>query len=242
MSEHELVLVEDRGTFLEITINRPEKLNSLTQETVDALEQAYQRFETGPWAAAVLTGSGDRAFCAGADFNSPPPNDGPAYPNLGTPLSKPVIAAVEGYAVGAGFVLSQGADITVAGEGSQFAYPEAHIGVTGGGATFITTRVPTKVVADLLLTSRFYSAERALAAGLISELVPQHQALAKARELAELIAGNSRDCVIALKTLIDRDTQRSTVESTQFTARATKNTTDKSVLTARRGLKGNGQV
>lgn len=193
----ELVLVEDRDGFLEITINRPEKRNALTQATVDALAEAWLRFEEGPWAAAVVTGSGEKAFCAGADFNDPPPNDAPAYPNLGTALTKPVVAAVEGYAVGAGFVLSQGCDIVVAGESAQFAYPEASIGVTGGGATFITTRVPTKVVADLLLTARFYPAPRALAAGLVSELVPDGQALTRARELASLIAANDQNCVRA---------------------------------------------
>lgn len=233
-----LVLVEERGEVLEITLNRPKKLNALNQPTIEALAAAWEQFEHGSYRVAILAGAGGRALCAGADFDDPPTDDDPAYPNFGTPLSKPVIAAVEGYAVGAGFVLSQSADITVATRSSKFAYPEASIGVTGGGATFISTRVPTKIVADLLLTGRFYSGERALASGLISELVEDGQALEKARELADKIAGNSADCVAALKALIDRDTQRSTIEGTQFSGRVTRNTKDRSVLRAKRGIKG----
>ncbi len=69
----------------------------------------------------IISGAGGGAFCAGADFNDPPLDDSPAYLNFGVKLTKPVIAAVEGYAVGAGFVLSQTADIAVAGAGAQFA-------------------------------------------------------------------------------------------------------------------------
>lgn len=235
---HETVLVEDRGDVLEITINRPAKLNAITQDVVDGLALAYERFELGAWRVAVLTGAGNRAFSAGADFNDPPTNDSPAYPNFGTPLTKPIVSAVEGYAVGAGFVLSQSTDIVVAGESARFGYPEARIGVTGGGATFLTTRVPTKVVADLLLTGRFYEAPRALAAGLVSELVPDGTALDKAREIASLIAANRADAVTALKALIDRDTQRSTIEGAQRASLWTANTQDRSRLRESKGIKG----
>lgn len=239
MSEQEpVVLIEERGAVLEITLNRPHKLNAVNQPLIDALAAAWAQLESGPYRVAILTGAGGRALSAGADFDDPPTDDDAAYPNFGVPLTKPVIAAVEGYAVGSGFVLSQSADITVASRSSKFAYPEASIGVTGGGASFITTRVPTKIVADLLLTARFYSAERALAAGLISELVEDGQALDKARELADRIAANDAGCVTALKALIDRDTQRSTIEATQFAGRATKHTRDRSVLRASRGIKG----
>lgn len=236
-TDAEPVLVEDRGGVLEITLNRPAKLNALNQEMVDALAAAYRRFEAGPWGAAVLTGAG-RAFCAGADLGAPSENDAPAYPNFGTRVSKPVVAAVEGYAVGAGFVLSQVADLAVAGQSAQFAYPEARLGVTGGGATLLTTRVPTKVVADLLLTARFYPADRALAAGLVSEVVPEGQALAKAREFAELIAANDADCVAVLKSLIDRDTQRSTVETAQLAAVLTGPVNDNARLDRSKALGG----
>lgn len=237
-SAEPVVLVSERGAVLEVVINRPARRNALNQETADALGEVYRRFEAGPWRALIISGAGDRAFCAGADFDDPPPNDAPAYPNFGVKLTKPVIAAVEGYAVGAGFVLSQTADIAVAGRSAQFAYPEASIGVTGGGATLLTTRVPTKVVTDLLLTARFYPADRALAAGLVSEVVPDGHALAKARELADRIAANDPDCVTALKGLIDRDVQRSTVEGAQLTANLTVATKDKSRLKAKRGIKG----
>lgn len=236
-SEDAPVLLDDHTTHLEITLNRPDTLNALTQEVVDALGDAYQRFEDGPWHVAVVTGAG-RAFCAGANFNEPPTNDDRAYPNFGVPLSKPVIVAVEGYAIGGGFVLTQAADIVVAGRGAKFGYPEARIGVTGGGATLIATRVPTKVVADLLLTARSYDADRALAAGLVSEVTEQGGALAAARELAGLVAANSLACVRALKGLIDADTQRSTVEAAQRVGALTAGTRDRSVLAKLREAKG----
>ena len=237
-TQQDVVLVEDRGAILEITLNRPDKLNALNQDVVDALEAAWHRFEEGPWGAAVLTGAGRRAFCAGADFTGPPSDDGPGYPNFGVKLSKPVVVAVEGYAVGGGFVLTQAADIVVAGRSATFRYPEASIGVTGGGATLIATRVPTKAVADLLLTARPYTAEQALRAGMVSEVVEDGQALTTARELAETIAGNHDACVRALKALIDRDTQRSTIEAAQTAADATAATRDRSVLAALRESHG----
>lgn len=225
-----VVLLADHTEFLEITLNRPAKRNALTQEVIDLLAAAWDTFEEGHWPVAVVTGAGGRAFSAGADFDTPPTNDDPAYPNFYRPMTKPVIAAVEGFAIGAGFVLSQSADVVVASRTSEFGYPEASIGVTGGGATFLTTRVPHKVVADLLLTARRYDAERALQAGLVSELVEQGEALDAARALARRIAGNDANCVRALKSLIDADVQTSTIEAAQRAGRATAATKDRSVL------------
>ena len=227
------VEVTDHGAFLEVTINRPAKRNALDQATIDALAAAWDTLEEGPWEAAVLTGAGDRAFCAGADITDPPSNDDPAYPNFYRPMTKPVVAAVEGFAIGAGFVLSQSADIVVAGRGASFGYPEASIGVTGGGATFLTTRVPHKVVADLLLTARRYDAERAREAGLVSELVDSGEALGRARELARAIAANHRPSVRALKALVDADVQRSTIESAQRAGRLTADSRDRDGAFAR---------
>ncbi|WP_054953272.1 enoyl-CoA hydratase/isomerase family protein [Flaviflexus massiliensis] len=231
------VIVTERGPVLEIKINRPDKRNSLTQEAVDALGEAYDLLETDPFAAGIVHGEGTKAFCAGADFNAPPPDDSRAYPNFTIKLSKPIIAAVEGYAVGAGFVLSQSCDIVVAGKGAQFGYPEARIGITGGGGTLIASRVPTKVAADLLLTGRFYEAERAREAGLVSEVTETGNALTLARELADQIAANHAPSVQLLKTLIDRETQTTTVESAQLLGTLTTNTRDVSRLTSSQGLK-----
>lgn len=230
MSETDVVIVEDRETHLEVTINRPAKRNAINQEVVDKLAAAWEQFEQGPWAAAVVTGAGDQAFSAGADLYDPPHDDDPAYPNFGTPVTKPVVAAVEGYAIGAGFVLSQASDICVAGDQAQFAYPETRIGTTGGGASLLTTRVPAKAVYDLVLTARRWPADRALAAGLVSEVVPAGQALAKARELAGLLAENDRDALLALKALLDADVQRSGIETAQRISRATRHTVNRDKL------------
>ena len=232
------IIVTERGAVLEIRINRPHKRNSLTQEAVDLLGAAYEKLEANDFAVGLVYGTGDGASCAGADFNTPPKDDSRAYPNFTIKLTKPLVAAVEGYAVGAGFVLSQSCDIVVAGDGAQFGYPEARIGVTGGGGTYIASRVPTKVAADLLLTGRFYTATRAREAGLVSEVVERGKALAFARELADQIADNHGPSVRLLKALIDRETQTTTAESAQFLGLLKAHTSDSSRLQVSKGLKG----
>lgn len=235
------LVVTERGPVLEIKINRPEKRNSLIQETVDALGAAYELLEAGPYEVGIVYGEGTKAFCAGADFTNPPRDDSRVYPNFTVKLSKPLISAVEGYAVGAGFVLSQSTDIVVAGKGAQFGYPEARIGITGGGGTLIASRVPTKVAADLLLTGRFYDAGRGREAGLVSEVTEEGEALTVARQLADQIAGNHGPSVRLLKALIDRETQTTTVEGAQWLGTLTAHTSDINRLTNSQGLKGAGR-
>lgn len=233
-----LVLVGEHDGYLEIVLNRPEKLNALNQQLIDELTVALEKFETGNWAAAILTGAGERGFCAGADFNDPPEDDAKMLHGFGIELSKPLIAALHGHVVGGGFVLSQTADIVVADETAKLSYPEAHIGVTGGMATFLSTRAPFHAVSQLLLTALPFDAQASLTAGFVSELVPAGQHVKRAHELAARIASNDLECVKALKALLGADVRRSTTEVAQLSSQLTKYTTNRDNLIKNRGLKG----
>jgi enoyl-CoA hydratase len=152
----------------------------------------------------VLTGAGG-AFCAGADLKAMTRShpgeslragdlDMSAIPALlkGRRLSKPLIAAVEGPAIAGGTEILQATDIRVAGESARFGISEARWGLfpLGGSAVRLTRQIPYTVAADLLLTGRHISAAEARQIGLIGHVVPDGQALARALELADLIAAN----------------------------------------------------
>jgi enoyl-CoA hydratase len=166
----------------------------------------------------VLTGAGG-AFCAGADLKAMTashPGDSFAGGGWdlsvieallkGRRLSKPLIAAVEGPAIAGGTEILQATDIRVAGESARFGVSEARWGLfpLGGSAVRLPRQIPYTVAADLLLTGRHITAAEALDMGLIGHVVPDGQALAKALELAELIAANGPLAVQAiLRTIRD---------------------------------------
>ncbi len=110
-----------------ITLNRPEKMNALSNGLVAELRQAFQRLQDSDDRVAVLTSAGDRAFSVGADLKDPPrdPELWECMPGVGVMLDKPVIAAVHGYCVGGAFCLVEFADLAIADETADFFYPEA---------------------------------------------------------------------------------------------------------------------
>src|SRR5215212_8206480 len=114
-----------------ITIRRPEKMNAINKQVALDLQQAWARFAASDERVAVVTGEGDRAFSAGADV-SDLPELWRSIPGIGAELDKPVIAATSGYCIGGAIVLVQMCDVCVAAERTQFVYPEAKLGFTGG--------------------------------------------------------------------------------------------------------------
>ncbi len=198
-------LIERRGHVLIVTMNRPQVRNALSGPMMTLLTQAWDQVDSDPGIrVCVLTGAGG-AFCAGADLKAMSRShpgesfragelDMSAIPALlkGRRLSKPLIAAVEGPAIAGGTEILQATDIRVAGESARFGISEARWGLfpLGGSAVRLTRQIPYTVAADLLLTGRHISAAEAREIGLIGHLVPDGQALAKALELAGLIAAN----------------------------------------------------
>lgn len=214
-------LVELQGHTLVVTMNRPEARNALSGEMLAIMEQAWERANTDPDVRVViLTGAGGY-FCAGADLkamSASAPSDrfesGEFDPSVikallkGYRVTKPVIAAVEGPAIAGGTEILQGTDIRVAGESARFGVSEVKWGLypLGGSAVRLVRQIPYTVAADLLLTGRHIKAPEAKEIGLVGHVVPDGQALAKAHEIADLIAANGPLAVQAvLKTMRDSE-------------------------------------
>ena len=204
-------LIERRGHVLIVTMNRPAVRNALSGPMMELMRQAWDTVDGDPGIrVCVLTGAGG-AFCAGADLKAMT-RDHPGArlgeldvsviePLLkGRRLSKPLIAAVEGPAVAGGTEILQATEIRVAGRSARFGVSEARWGLfpLGGSAVRLPRQIPYTVAADLLLTGRHITAAEALEIGLIGHVVPDGQALARALEIAEMIAANGPVAVQAI--------------------------------------------
>jgi enoyl-CoA hydratase len=206
-------LIEQRGHVLIVTMNRPAARNALSGPMMALMREAWDRVDADPGIrACVLTGAGG-AFCAGADLKAMTashPGDQFAAGDTdlsviepllkGRRLTKPLIAAVEGPAVAGGTEILQATDIRVAGESARFGVAEARWGLfpLGGSAVRLPRQIPYTIAADLLLTGRLISAAEARDIGLIGHVVPDGQALARALEIADLIAANGPVAVRAI--------------------------------------------
>ena len=201
------LLFERDGHVATVTLNRPEARNALSSEMLVRMEAAWVEIDEDPQIrVAILTGAAGH-FCAGADLKAMAaghPDDEwtprfAADPDLHWRAllrhfqpGKPLIAAVEGYAVAGGTEILQGTDLRVAGEGAIFGVAEVQRGLfpLGGSTARLRRQIPYTVAAELLLTGRQMRAAEAKDVGLIGQVVPDGQALAKARELADRIAAN----------------------------------------------------
>jgi enoyl-CoA hydratase len=215
-------LVERDGHVLTITMNRPGRYNAMTLQMFARMADAWVAASEDPDVRVIiLTGAGGN-FSSGMDLRAmsgdvDPTDDldvsarmkedsGFIYRGLLKTYrpTKPVIAAVEGNAIAGGTEILQGTDIRVAGEGARFGVSEARWSLypMGGSAVRLARQIPYTEAADILLTGKHIMAAEAKELGLIGHVVPNGQALAKAREIADVIAGNGPLAVEAiLKTL-----------------------------------------
>lgn len=202
-------LVEQDEHVLVVTMNRPEARNALSTEMLKIMREAWDRVdEDDSVRCCILTGAGG-AFCAGADLKAMTANhpgessfDAARIEPLlkGRRLTKPLIAAVEGPAIAGGTEILQATDIRVAGESAKFGVSEARWGLypLGGSAVRLPRQIPYTLAADILLTGRHLRAEEALRIGLIGHVVPDGQALTKAKEIARTIGANGPLAVQAM--------------------------------------------
>jgi enoyl-CoA hydratase len=206
-------LIEQRGHVLIVTMNRPDVRNALSGPMLAIMQQAWDRVDNDlEIRVCILTGAGG-AFCAGADLKAMTashPGDsfssGAFDPTViepllkGRRLSKPLIAAVEGPAIAGGTEILQATDIRVAGRSARFGISEARWGLfpLGGSAVRLVRQIPYTIAADLLLTGRHITAGEAREIGLIGHVVDDGQALARAIEIAEMIAANGPLAVQAI--------------------------------------------
>ena len=203
------VLVQRRGHVQVITLNRPEQRNALNRDVALAVAAAVDELdESDDLRVGVLTGAGT-TFSSGMDLKAFLRGEDPSIEGRGlcgiceTPPVKPLIAAVEGWAVAGGFELLLACDLVVAGRTAKFGVPEVKRGLVaaGGAAILLPRRMPYALALELLLTGDPLDAERAAAVGLVNQVVDDGQALTAAIALAERIAANGPLAVAVTKQL-----------------------------------------
>src|SRR5215204_6187200 len=210
-SRYQNLLYEQRGAVTLITIDRPERMNAIDGATHRELVDAWDRFRADDDAyVAVLTGAGDKAFCAGGDLKAAfegdePPVDvrpeelaahargerpGVLGPSRWTDIYKPTIAAVNGVAYAGGLEWACWTDLCVADEHATFGVTcrRWNIGLGDGGTQRLPRIVGYRVAMDLILTGRVIGAHEALRIGLVNEVVPRGRCVIRARELAGALA------------------------------------------------------
>lgn len=208
-----------------ITLDRPEKRNALTSTMIDQIAHGLVAHEEDPEVRViVLTATGDRAFCAGMDLGGVsgsgprPAGDRPGKTIYSRLLQhgscKPMIAAVNGAAVAGGFELMLACELVVSADHARFGLPEVARGlVAGAGGTFLPLRIPRAIAYELALTGQPISADRALALGLVNQVVPGDEVLTTAMELARTIAANSPHAVRVTRGLLRDATELPTEQA-----------------------------
>jgi crotonobetainyl-CoA hydratase len=212
MSPLSFCRAERDGRLLIVTINRPEVMNALHRPASLELTEVFDDFANDPelW-VAIVTGAGDRAFCAGNDLKFQAAGNDTTLPPSGFggltgrfDLDKPVIAAVNGLAMGGGFELALACDLLIAVETAVFALPEPKVGLaaTGGGLLRLPRQIAVKQAMGMILTGRRVTAAEGMAFGFVNEVVAPGQALTAARRWADEIMTGSPMSVRASKQLV----------------------------------------
>ncbi|RSM47101.1 enoyl-CoA hydratase [Amycolatopsis balhimycina DSM 5908] len=198
------VLAEQRGHVLLVTLNRPEARNAVNRAVTTGVGEALEYAEdTADVWCVIITGAGDRAFCAGADLKAAAAGelggDDERLRRWGFAgyvthhISKPTIAAVNGFALGGGTEITLASDLAVAADSAAFGLPEVKRGIFAGagGAFRLPRQIPDKIAMEVMLTGEPLSARRALELGLVNRIVPFDELLPAAFALADRILANA---------------------------------------------------
>ncbi len=210
---YEYCKVEREGRILVVTMNRPEVYNALHAPAHNELAGVWDDFAADPdlW-VAILTGAGDKAFSAGNDLKytaqggkGTPPPTGFAGLSMRYDLEKPLIAAVNGFAMGGGFETALSCDIILAADTAKFALPEVKVGLfaAASGVQRLSRQIGRKPAVDMMLTGRTVSAEDGARLGFVNEVVAPDALMARAREKAQEIASVSPSSVKATKRVLN---------------------------------------
>lgn len=209
MSEKKFCTVQDEGRVRIVTMNRPEVLNALHADANEELAGVWDEFAARDdlW-VGIVTGAGPRAFSAGNDLKVQAsgkrrPNPAQGFGGLANrfDLDKPLIAAVNGVAMGGGFEIALACDIIIAAENAVFALPEPRVGLIAGagGVHRLPRMIPQKQAMGMMLTGRRVGAAEGFALGFVTEMVAEGEALAAAKRWAGLILECSPKAVRASK-------------------------------------------
>ena len=213
------VNVEQQGAVAVLTIDRPKALNALNPEVLADLKAAFEGIDQNTARCVVLTGAGDKSFVSGADIGSMSTMtkaEGEAFGKLGNDIflmienfPLPVIAAVNGFALGGGCELAMSCDIRVCSDNAMFGQPEAGLGITPGfgGTQRLPRIVGLGMAKQLLYTARNIDAGEALRIGLVNAVVPQAELMDTALKMASTIAKNAPIAVRACKQAVNEGMQ-----------------------------------
>lgn len=214
---NEYLHVTRNGQVLEIVLDRP-KGNAIDAKLSREMGKVFAEFRDDPeMRVAILTGAGEKFFCGGWDLNAVAEGEEytgdfgeggfGGFPEMDS-LLKPVICAVNGYALGAGFEMLLRADFVLASDNAQFWLPEAQVGVAPDIASFLLPKMMSRVQAmELLLTGKRLTAQDAADLGLINGVVPQAELMDEARQLAQRILKSAPLSVAAIKEVV-RETEK----------------------------------
>lgn len=202
------LLIESKGPLSIITVNRPDKLNALNADTITELQAAFTSLKDDDSVKAVIiTGSGEKAFVAGADISELNKLDmisgksfsekGQAVFNLIESMDKPVIAAVNGFALGGGCELALACHIRLASENAKFGQPEVSLGIIPGygGTQRLAGLINAGRAMEYILTGDMIDASEALRLGIVNHVYPKEELLAKAEDMANKIISKARHAV-----------------------------------------------
>ena len=215
----EFVTYEQEGYVGVITINRPKALNALNSQVLEELDATFKAVDLDATRALVLTGAGDKSFVAGADIgemSTLTKAEGEAFGKKGNDVFRmietfpiPVIAAINGFALGGGCEISMSCDIRICSDNAIFGQPEVGLGITPGfgGTQRLARTVGVGMAKQLIYTARNIKADEAYRIGLVNAVYPQEELLEQAKKLAATIAKNApiavRNCKKAINDGLD---------------------------------------
>ncbi|MEM6618739.1 MAG: enoyl-CoA hydratase-related protein [Pseudomonadota bacterium] len=211
---YEFIETRQEGNILVVTLNRPDVYNAVHYPMHEELEHCWNAFAEAPdqW-VAVLTGAGDKAFTAGNDLKyTAQPGVKKGLPPTGFSglssrfdLEKPIIAAVNGFAMGGGFETALSCDVIIASDQAKFALPEVKVGfiASASGIQRLSRYIGRLAAQELMLSGRTITAEEALALGAVNEVVPHTDLMARAMAKAQEIASVSPSSVKATKRILN---------------------------------------
>lgn len=223
------IISEKRDRVALITLNRPEALNALNNDTMLEVTQAVQEFDADAEVGAIVITGSEKAFAAGADIKEMSSKsatemytaDWFAGWDVLTRARTPIIAAVNGYALGGGCELAMMCDFIIAGDKAKFGQPEVNLGVTPGmgGSQRLTRAIGKAKAMEMCLTGRMMAAEEAERSGLVARVVPAGELLDSALETAKLIASKSFVATSQIKEQVNAVDELSLSQGIQFERR-----------------------
>jgi len=210
ISPTEELLIEEEPGLLVLSINRPDQKNAMTKSVAQAIADSLDEFDArDDLSVAIITGAGG-TFCSGMDLKRFLDGERPVVPHRGfggiteRPPSKPLIAAVEGYALAGGFEIVLSCDLIVASSSAKFGLPEVRRGLVAraGGLFRLPMLIPRVIALELILTGEMMDATRGFELGLVNKVVPPGEALREAKRLGAAIAANAPLAVRASKRVV----------------------------------------